>query len=78
MKELVNGGWDYILYEDGDRLILSVPVGGAAMYEVNVVLSAEESAAFRAEGMAGLKALIRQIQLKPRTFQDRHIPLPKP
>lgn len=76
MKELVNGGWDYTLFEDGDRLILSVPSGGVAIFEVNIVLNAEEAAAFRAQGMDGLKALIREMQLHPRAFQSRQIDLP--
>jgi hypothetical protein len=76
MKELVNGGWDYTLFEDGDRLILSVPSGGVAVFEVNVVLSDEEAAAFRAQGIDGLQALIRQMRLKPSGFQARQIELP--
>ena len=73
MKELENKTWDYILYEDGDRLILSVVVGGVAMYEVNVVLNAAESGAYRQKGMEGLKSLLADIQLHPQQFKERHV-----
>jgi hypothetical protein len=76
MRELVNGGWDYTLFEDGDRLILSVPSGGVAIFEVNVVLSDDEVATFRASGIEGLQPLIREMRLKPKGFQSRQIRLP--
>ncbi|MBK9367414.1 MAG: hypothetical protein IPN01_14035 [Deltaproteobacteria bacterium] len=77
MRALVHNGWEYTLFEDGDRLILSVPSGGVAVFEVNVVLTDEEAAAFRAQGIEGLQGLIRQMRLSPRSFQSRQIELPR-
>lgn len=77
MRALVHNGWEYTLFEDGDRLILSVPSGGVAVFEVNVVLTDEEAAAFRAQGLEGLQGLIRQMRLSPRSFQSRQIELPR-
>lgn len=77
MRALVHNGWEYTLFEDGDRLILSVPSGGVAVFEVNVVLTDEEAAAFRAQGVEGLQGLIRQMRLSPRSFQSRQIELPR-
>jgi hypothetical protein len=51
MRALVECGWDFTLFEDGDRLILSVPSGGVAIFEVNVALTDEEAATFRAQGI---------------------------
>ena len=77
MRALVHNGWEYTLFEDGDRLILSVPSGGVAVFEVNVVLTDEEAAAFRAQGLEALQGLIRQMRLSPRSFQSRQIELPR-
>lgn len=77
MRALVHNGWEYTLFEDGDRLILSVPSGGVAVFEVNVVLTDEEAAAFRAQGVEGLQGLIRQMRLSPRSSQSRQIELPR-
>ena len=77
MRALVHNGWEYTLFEDGDRLILSVPSGGVAVFEVHVVLTDEEAAAFRAQGLEGLQGLIRQMRLSPRSFQRRQIELPR-
>ncbi len=77
MRALVHNGWEYTLFEDGDRLILSVPSGGVAVFEVNVVLTDEEAAAFRAQGVEGLQGLIRQMRLSPRSSQRRQIELPR-
>ena len=77
MRALVHNGWEYPLVEDGDRLILSVPSGGVAVFEVNVVLTVEEAAAFRAQGLEGLQGLIRQMRLSPRSSQSRQIELPR-
>ena len=77
MRALVHNGWEYTLFEDGDRLILSVPSGGVAVFEVNVVLTDEEAAAFRAQGIEVLQGLIRQMRLSPRSFQSRQIELPR-
>ncbi len=76
MRALVEGGWDFTLFEDGDRLILSVPSGGVAIFEVNVALTDEEAATFRAQGIEGLQPLIRELRLKPRSAQSRQIRLP--
>ena len=77
MRALVHNGWEYTLFEDGDRLILSVPSGGVAVFEVNVVLTDEEVAAFRAQGIEGLQGLIRQMRLSPRSSQSRQNELPR-
>lgn len=77
MRALIHSGWDYTLFEDGDSLILSVPSGGVAIFEVNVALNDEETTAFRAQGIEGLRALIEQMRQSPRSFQRRQIELPR-
>ena len=76
MEKLAEKPWSWTLFKADAGLILSVLSGGAAMFEVNVTLSAEEAAAWEAEGEAGLKPLITEIQRRPRDFKDRHVPLP--
>ncbi|MCK6517577.1 hypothetical protein L6R46_21255 [Myxococcota bacterium] len=76
MRALVEGGWDFTLFEDGDRLILSVPSGGVAIFEVNVALTDEEAATFRAQGIEGLQPLIHELRRSPRRSRGRQIKLP--
>jgi hypothetical protein len=77
MKQLGLQPWVYTLFEDGDRLILSAMAGGVGLYEISVVMSAAEVAAYQAEGAPALVSLARAIRDNPRDFADRAVKLPK-
>lgn len=62
MNVLAKESWSWILYEDGDRRILSVLVGTVALFDVNVELLPKERAAWEQQGAAGLAPLIQAIQ----------------
>jgi hypothetical protein len=73
---LVMEPWDFTLYEDGDRLILSVLAGGVGLFEVPVALAPDEVAAWHEHGVAGLQPLIKKIRGNPGSFASRRIQFP--
>ena len=78
MEKLAEENWSWILYADGEGLLLSVLVGTVALYEVNIRLDATQSAAWRDRGAQALAPLIRNIQQRPSAWRDRHVALPPP
>lgn len=76
MNILAQEPWAWTLYADGDRRILTVLVGGVALYEVAVALTPAEREAFDAQGAAGLSALIAGLRDHPSEYADRQVPVP--
>lgn len=74
MEKLAEGTWDYTLYRDGERLLLVVVCGTVGIFEWAVALTAEERAVWEAEGMDGLRYLVRAIRDNPVGFTDRRVP----
>ena len=74
MEKLAEGTWDYTLYRDGERLVLVVVCGTVGIFEWAVTLTAEERAVWEAEGMDGLRYLVRAIRNNPVGFTDRRVP----
>ncbi len=73
--EVERKAWDYILYEREEQLILSVVVGSVALYEVNVALNAQETAAYRSHGIQALLPLVEEIRGQSNRLHPRHIRL---
>lgn len=77
MNILAQEPWAWTLYADGDaRRVLTVLVGGAALYEVAIELTPAERAAFEAHGTEGLSALIADLRDRPSAYTGRQIPVP--
>lgn len=76
MRVLAQQPYRFTLYEADERLILSVLVGGVAMWEVNIALTPEEIVAWQDYGLVGLMPLVDAIMATPRQFQDRQTALP--
>jgi hypothetical protein len=59
VRALVHSGWEYTLFEDGDRLH---PLGavrrGRRLTRSTVVLTDAEAAAYRAQGAEALQGLL--------------------
>ncbi|BBO33991.1 hypothetical protein [Lacipirellula parvula] len=74
MKEVLrNCGGMYILFEDGGAYVLSVMVGGIAMYEMRVRLNATEVAGYRDEGEEFVGTLADQIARDPGKYEARAV-----
>ena len=73
MEKLAEAAWDYILYRDGEGLVLVVACGTVAIYEWAVVLTEAEREVWEAEGMVGLRFLVQAIRDNPRAFADRRV-----
>ncbi len=73
MKVIAQEEWSWTLLEDGERLVLSVLCGGAAMYELDIALSPEERALWETQGAPGLKPLIDAIKARPSDFLSRRV-----
>lgn len=73
MEKLAEAAWDYILYRDGERLVLVVACGTVAIYEWAVELNDAERGAWEADGIAGLRFLVQAIRDNPRAFADRKV-----
>lgn len=78
MKTVAEKPWLYTLYEDGERLILSVLSGGVGLFDVPIVLSQAEADTYRREGIEGLAGLIDDMNQHPAKYQARMIKLAHP
>lgn len=64
--------WEYTLYNSAGRHVLSVVCGGAAMYELNIPLTADEEAAVLGD-RAALEALVATIRNDPHAWAARSV-----
>lgn len=73
MEKLAERTWDYILYRDGERLLLVVLCGTVGLFEWAVELTAGERADWERDGLEGLEPLARAIQGNPVAFIERKV-----
>ena len=76
MKEIAQEAWSWILFQEGERRVLTVVLGGVAQWNFSVELTAEESAAWEARGAAGIEALVHAIQQSLDGYRARKVPNP--
>ncbi len=76
MDVLAQESWTWTLYGDGDRRVLAVFTGGVGMWELALELTTDEIAAWEAQGIEGLRHLVRGIQQTPDAFLHRRVPVP--
>lgn len=76
MTEIAQEPWSWILYEEGQRRVLTVVIGGVGLTDFSVELTPDESAAWDAQGAAGIKDLVYGIQRTPDGFRPRKVPNP--
>ncbi len=61
--------WDWSLYRlPGGELLLSVVCGSVALFEVEVVLDADQRAEYEAEGISVVEQLAAAINYSPRKY----------
>ncbi|MFC4095527.1 hypothetical protein [Euzebyella saccharophila] len=71
MKELIKKEWDFTLFENKDKLILSVLCGGVALYYVTFELNSLEESAFNKNGKSFITQLADKVREKPSLFRER-------
>lgn len=66
---IADNTWDWALYRLGDgSLLLSVVCGTVAVYEVEVRLGPETTAAYEREGLEAIKRLAAEVVYSPRKW----------
>ena len=73
MEKIIDKDWNYTLYKDGGKLILSVLCGTVAMFDLNVPLNEEEKEDFYLKGEVFLDDLAEKIRFSPPAYQERSI-----
>lgn len=72
MKDIFKKEWDYTLYENGEKLILSVVCGSVAIYLVNLELNKSEVNSYKKNGLVFIAQFADKIREKPSMFKERH------
>ncbi len=72
MKEILQEHWLYCLYEDGERLILSVVCGTTEVYDIEVELTPEEKQQFVALGKPFIHSLALRINSHPTDYENKN------
>lgn len=65
MKEILKSDWNYILYEDNGRYILSVTCGRSAVYQKEIYLNNGEIKLFREQGECYIGQLADNVRNSP-------------
>ena len=73
MQLLAQSPWDYDLYQEGDRILLTVVCGTVGIFEITVELTPAERALWEANGADGLSSLVQAIRDNPAAFQARAV-----
>ncbi|MDF1549195.1 MAG: hypothetical protein P1P88_15320 [Bacteroidales bacterium] len=73
MKEILRSQWDFMLCEKDGDLLFSVICGTIGIFEVNILLNAEEIENYNKKGDEYLKELAEQSRYSPKSYNDRHI-----
>lgn len=62
--------WDWSLFrEPNGDLLLSVVCGTVGLFETDVILDAEQRAAYETEGIAAIERLAQAISYSPRKYR---------
>lgn len=75
MEKILEQQWSYILYRDGDRLLLSVVCGDIAIYLIDIELNEAETKRYREGGPAYIEELAEEIMQNPWLYRPRRIEL---
>jgi|JI8StandDraft_2_1071088.scaffolds.fasta_scaffold04777_2 hypothetical protein len=73
MQKIIEKEYDYILYEDKGKYILSVLCGTIAVFDVTIMLNQEETAEYLQKGETFLDYFSSTIRSYPEDFFERRI-----
>ncbi|UFH54369.1 hypothetical protein [Spirosoma sp. KNUC1025] len=74
MKELAKEGWNYSLSEnDSGELLFTVVSGSVGLYEISLLLTADEIDRYKKEGNTYLANLANEIRTHEPDFASRKI-----
>jgi hypothetical protein len=73
MEVIAEKSWDWMLFADGDRLLLSVVCGGVGVYEMEFELSDDEAQSYRQTGCEYLDRLAGVVRSAPTSFEARRL-----
>jgi hypothetical protein len=71
MQELIRKDYDYILYQEEEKLLLSVVCGTVAVFELTILLTKKEVLQYQQQGEAFTDSLASKIQYNPDDFVKR-------
>ena len=73
MEVIAEKSWGWMLFADGERLLLSVVCGGVGVYEVVFELMADEVVLFERTGSTYLEELAGAVRSMPAAFEARRL-----
>ncbi len=73
MKKILESYYNYTLYKDKNRLLLTVICGTVAVFDLTMELNKEEHILFDAQGEAFIVALASKVCYAPTDFLERRI-----
>lgn len=76
MEVIAEKSWNWMLFADGERLLLSVVCGSVGIYEMDFELTEDEVAAYRRLEHPYLDQLAEAARSRPAAFGTRRLPAP--
>ncbi len=74
MKAVAEINWNWMLFKDEEKYILSVLCGSVGMYTREIVLSDQEFADYQTSGEKALERLARDICHFQSQYESRQVP----
>lgn len=74
MQVVAESNWNWMLFKDEERYILSVLCGSVGMYTREIVLSDQELADYQTSGEKALERLARDICSFQSKYESRQVP----
>ncbi|WP_294214031.1 hypothetical protein [uncultured Chryseobacterium sp.] len=71
MQILIKKAWEYILYKDNQKYLLEVVCGGAAMFELKIILDHNEIKSYLSDDQNYIDQLAEKIRNSPGQYIDR-------
>jgi hypothetical protein len=75
MKEILRSKWNYIIYEDNQKLLLSVVCCTVGLSDRNIYLIDTEIKNYKEKGEEYIKKLADKISNSPEKYTSRHVEL---
>lgn len=73
MEVIAEKTWDWMLFADGERLLLSVVCGGVGIYVIDFELTDDEAANFSCSGNSYIGQLAHKVRSTPDSFRTRRV-----
>ncbi|WP_294276608.1 hypothetical protein [uncultured Chryseobacterium sp.] len=71
MQILIKKAWEYILYKDNQKYLLEVVCGGAAIFELKIILDHNEIESYLSDGQNYIDQLAEKIRKAPDQYIHR-------